>query len=137
MKIISLIMWIVRSTSFVIGLVVASIIMPIVLQFVFSWKTPAAADQKTHQAVVAALSPICAKGVRARPDAQKIKNNLYEVAPWQWDQVLPSELTTIPGEALPDHDIGENCAEMIAPQKRKSASLPPSGIDESPPDSHS
>jgi hypothetical protein len=94
----------------------------------FSWggwslstTADAIAKQRSEQAVVAALAPVCADKFRALPDAEAKKVALSKVDSWKRRDEFPKEFVTLPGESNPNSALVDACYTLLfAP---KSAAL--------------
>jgi hypothetical protein len=79
------------------------------------------ARNQTEKAVVAALSPVCARDFRALPDAAAKQVALLKADSWKRRDEFPKELVTLPGESSPNAALVDACyALLVAP---KSAEL--------------
>ena len=79
------------------------------------------AKERSEQAVVAALAPVCADKFRAQPDATAKTVAISNVYPWKRAEEFPKELVTLPGETGPSSALADACyALLMAP---KSAAL--------------
>ena len=101
------------------GAAVGAIVLAIVG---FSWggwvtggtavKNSAAAS---HDAVVAALAPICVERFRAQPDAVIKADALVKSSSWErGNMVEKSGFATMPGSKAVDSDVARACAEILA-----------------------
>ena len=89
------------------------------------WSLASTADRmakdRSGQAVVAALAPVCADKFRALADFDARKTALSKVDSWKRRDEFPKELVTLPGESYPDSALADACyALLVAP---KSAAL--------------
>jgi hypothetical protein len=79
------------------------------------------AKERSDQAVVAALAPVCADKFRALPDAEAKQVALSKVDSWKRRDEFPKEIVTLPGETYPSSALVDACyALLVAP---KSAAL--------------
>jgi hypothetical protein len=101
------------------GAAVGAIVLAIVG---FSWggwvtggtstKNAAAAS---HDAVVAALAPICVERFRQQPDAVMKADALVKTSSWERGNMLEkSGYATMPGSKTTDSDVARACAEILA-----------------------
>jgi len=75
-------------------------------------KTSAAAS---HDAVVAALAPICAERFRGQSDAVVRTADLVKTSSWERGSTIEkSGFATMPGSPAPDSDVARACAEILA-----------------------
>jgi alpha/beta superfamily hydrolase len=79
------------------------------------------AKERSDQAVVTALAPVCADKFRALPEAAAKTVALSKVDSWRRIDEFPKELVTLPGETSPNSALAYACsALLLAP---KSAAL--------------
>jgi hypothetical protein len=78
------------------------------------------AKQRSEQAVVLAMAPVCADKFRALPDAAAKLITLSKVDSWKRRDEFPKDLVTLPGESYPSSALIEACYKLLAP---KSAAL--------------
>ena len=78
------------------------------------------AKQRSEQAVVLAMAPVCADKFRALPDAGAKLITLSKVDSWKRRDEFPKDLVTLPGESYPSTALIEACYKLLAP---KSAAL--------------
>jgi hypothetical protein len=78
------------------------------------------AKQRSEQAVVVAMAPVCADKFRALPDAAAKLITLSKVDSWKRRDEFPKDLVTLPGESYPSSALIEACYKLLAP---KSAAL--------------
>jgi len=78
------------------------------------------AKQRSQQAVVQAMAPVCADKFRALPDAEAKLITLSKVDSWKRRDEFPKDLVTLPGESYPSSALIEACYKLLAP---KSAAL--------------
>jgi hypothetical protein len=89
------------------------------------WSLGSTADKmardRSEQAVVAALAPVCADKFRAQPDAEAKRVALSKVDSWKRRDEFPKEFVTLPGESYPNSALVDACyALLLGP---KSAAL--------------
>jgi hypothetical protein len=69
----------------------------------------------SHDAVVAALAPICVERFRAQPDALVKADALVKTSTWErGDMIAKSGFATMPGSKTADSDVARACAEILA-----------------------
>ena len=69
----------------------------------------------SHDAVVAALAPICVERFRAQPDAVIKADALVKSSSWErGNMVEKSGFATMPGSKTVDSDVARACAEILA-----------------------
>ena len=69
----------------------------------------------SHDAVVAALAPICVERFRAQPDAAVKADALVKSSSWErGNMVEKSGFATMPGSKTTDSDVARACAEILA-----------------------
>ena len=78
------------------------------------------AKQRSEQAVVLAMAPVCANKFRALPDAAAKLTTLSKIDSWKRRDEFPKDLVTVPGESYPSSALVEACYKLLAP---KSAAL--------------
>ena len=83
------------------------------------WVTGASADKHAavaaHDAVVAALAPICVERFRTQGDAGIKLGELSKVSSWDRANVIErSGFATMPGSKTADSDVARACAEILA-----------------------
>lgn len=71
------------------------------------------ARQKSEQAVVAALAPVCAEKFRALPDADAKKVALGKVDSWKRRDEFPKDFVTLPGESFVSSDLADACYKIL------------------------
>jgi hypothetical protein len=75
-------------------------------------KTSASAS---HDAVVAALAPICVEQFRAQTDSIVRTADLVKTSSWERGSVIEKGgFATMPGSKLADSDVARACAERLA-----------------------
>jgi hypothetical protein len=89
------------------------------------WSLGSTADkmarERSEQAVVVALAPVCADKFRALPDAAAKTVALSKVSSWMRTDEFPKEFVTLPGQSYPSSTLAGACyALLLAP---KSAAL--------------
>jgi alpha/beta superfamily hydrolase len=75
------------------------------------------AKQRSEQAVVAALAPVCADKFRALPDAEAKKVALSKVDSWKRRDEFPKEFVTLPGESYPNSALVDACYTLLLAAK--------------------
>jgi hypothetical protein len=97
------------------GAVVGAIALAIVG---FSWGGGTAAKNSvaaSHDAVVAALAPICVERFREQPDAVVKADALVKTSAWERGKLVEnSGFATMPGSKTADSDVARACAEILA-----------------------
>jgi len=89
------------------------------------WVTGGSAEKqataRAHDAVVAALAPICAERFNAQTDAAAKVVELAKASSWDRGNVIgKSGFATMPGAKDFDSDVARACAELLAnPAKSK------------------
>jgi alpha/beta superfamily hydrolase len=68
----------------------------------------------SHDAVVAALAPICVESFRAQPDAIVKADVLVKTSSWERGNIIEkSGFATMPGSKTTDSDVARACAEIL------------------------
>jgi alpha/beta superfamily hydrolase len=75
------------------------------------------AKQRSEQAVVAALAPVCADKFRALPDAEAKNVALSKVDSWKRRDEFPKEFVTLPGESYPNSALVDACYTLLLAPK--------------------
>ena len=75
------------------------------------------AKNHSENAVVAALSPVCADKFRALPDVEARKIALSKVDSWKRRDEFPKEFVTLPGESYPNAALVEACYTLLMAPK--------------------
>jgi hypothetical protein len=101
------------------GAVVGAIVVSIVGFSWGGWVTGGTAAKNmaaaSHDAVVAALAPICVERFRAQPDAVVKADALIKSSSWErGNMVEKSGFATMPGSKTTDSDVARACAEILA-----------------------
>ena len=101
------------------GAVVGAIALAIVGFTWGGWVTGGTAAKTaatiSHDAVVAALAPICVERFRAQPDAIVKADALIKSSSWErGNMVEKSGFATMPGSKTTDSDVARACAEILA-----------------------
>jgi alpha/beta superfamily hydrolase len=83
------------------------------------WVTGGAAARNSaaasHDAVVAALAPICVERFRGQSDAVVRTADLAKTSTWERGSIIEkSGYATMPGSKTADSDVARACAEMLA-----------------------
>lgn len=75
-----------------------------------------------HDAVVAALAPICVEQFRAQTDSSGKLSALQKASSWERGNIVEkSGYATMPGTSSTDIDVARACAELlVTPPKGKS-----------------
>ena len=69
----------------------------------------------SHEAVVAALAPICVERFRAQPDAIVKTDALMKGSSWDRGNIIEqSGYATMPGSKTADSDVARACAAILA-----------------------
>jgi hypothetical protein len=71
------------------------------------------AKERSEQAVIAALAPVCADKIRALPDFDAKKVALSKVESWKRRDEFPKELVTLPGESYPNSALVNACYTLL------------------------
>jgi hypothetical protein len=75
----------------------------------------------SHDAVVAALAPICVERFRAQPDAVVKTDALLKGSSWdRGNMVEQSGFATMPGSKTTDSDVARACAAILTAAAPKS-----------------
>src|SRR5271165_5519762 len=74
------------------------------------------AKQRSEQAVVLAMAPVCADKFRALPDAEAKLITLSKVDSWKRRDEFPKDIVTLPGESYPSSALIEACYKLLAPK---------------------
>ena len=101
------------------GAVVGAIVLAIVGFSWGGWVTGGTAARNSaaasHDAVVAALAPICVERFRAQPDAVMKADALVKSSGWERGNMIEkSGYATMPGSTTADSDVARACAEILA-----------------------
>src|SRR6478672_5008304 len=75
------------------------------------------AKQRSEQAVVVAMAPVCADKFRALPDAAAKLITLSKVDSWKRRDEFPKELVTLPGESYPSSALVDACYTLLLAPK--------------------
>jgi hypothetical protein len=75
------------------------------------------AKQRSEQAVIAALAPVCAEKFGALPDAEAKKVALAKAESWKRRDEFPKEFVTLPGETYPNSALVDACYTLLLPAK--------------------
>ena len=85
------------------------------------WSLGSSADkmakERSEQAVVAALAPVCAEKFGALPDAEAKKRVLSKADSWKRRDEFPKELVTLPGESYPSSALVDACYTLLLAPK--------------------
>jgi hypothetical protein len=69
----------------------------------------------SHDAVVAALAPICVERFRGQSDAVVRTADLAKISTWERGSIIEkSGYATMPGSKTADSDVARACAEILA-----------------------
>ncbi len=101
------------------GAVAGAIVLAIVGFSWGGWVTGGTAAKNSasasHDAVVAALAPICVERFRAQPDAVVKADALIKSSSWERGNLVEkSGFATMPGSKTVDSDVARACAEILA-----------------------
>ena len=101
------------------GAVVGAIALAIVGFNWGGWVTGGTAAKNaaaaSHDAVVAALAPICVERFREQPDAVVKADALMKTSNWERGKLVESSgFATMPGSKTADSDVARACAEVLA-----------------------
>lgn len=100
----------------------------LVLTYAFGFMSPTTANklaqQKSENAVIAALAPSCAADFRALPDAkQRMAQLVANKGSYTMKDAFPEPLVTLPGRSYVDYDLVRACAKLLTvPAKSAAAS---------------
>lgn len=75
------------------------------------------ARDRSEQAVIAALAPVCADKFRALPDAEAKRVALSKADSWKRRDEFPKEMVTLPGESYPSSELVEACSKLLLAPK--------------------
>jgi hypothetical protein len=75
------------------------------------------AKDRSEQAVVTALAPVCADKFRALPDAEAKTIALSKLDAWNRAAEFPKEIVTIPGETYPSSALVYACSTLLLTPK--------------------
>src|SRR5260221_1110772 len=108
-----------NSKPWIQGAVGGAIVLAIVGFSWGGWVTGGTAAKNSaaasHDAVVAALAPICVERFRAQPDAVAQAAALVKTSSWErGSTVEKSGFATMPGSKTTDSDVARACAEILA-----------------------
>ena len=83
------------------------------------WMTGAGATKQaasqSHDAVIAALAPICVQAFRAQADVTAKTAELVKVSTWERGTMMEkSGFATMPGSKTADPNVARACAEILA-----------------------
>lgn len=83
------------------------------------WVTGGTAEKNSaiasHDAVVAALAPVCAERFRTQSDAVVRTADLVKTSSWERGAVIEkSGYATMPGSTTANSDVARACAELLA-----------------------
>ena len=101
------------------GAVAGAIVLAIVGFSWGGWVTGGTAAKNSasasHDAVVAALAPICVERFRAQPDAVVKADALIKSSSWERGNLVEkSGFATMPGAKSADADVARACAAILA-----------------------
>ena len=101
------------------GAFVGAILLAIVGFTWGGWMTGGTAARNSavasHEAVVAALAPVCVERFRAQPDAVVKTDALVKSSSWERGNLVEkSGFATMPGSTSVDSDVARACAEILA-----------------------
>jgi len=108
------------SKTMLVWACIAAIVATMVVGFSWGgWVTGGTAAKNSaaasHDAVVAALAPICVERFRAQPDAVAQAAALVKTSSWErGSTVEKSGFATMPGSKTTDSDVARACAEILA-----------------------
>jgi hypothetical protein len=104
-----------------VGGVIAGMVL---MSYGFGYTSPGSAEKVAQQradgAVVAILAPGCAAKFRMLPDYTAKREALEKAAAYQRSDVIPKELTTLPGKSYTDSDLVAACSAEILKEKAAS-----------------
>lgn len=75
------------------------------------------ANERTENAVVSALAPVCAANFRALPDYEAKKVALSKVDSWRRRSEFPEDMVTLPGESSPNSTLAAACYTLLMAPK--------------------
>jgi alpha/beta superfamily hydrolase len=101
------------------GAFVGAVVLAIVGFSWGGWVTGGTATRNaaaaSHDAVVAALAPICVERFREQADAVVKTDALVKTSSWErGNMVEKSGYATMPGSKMADSDVARACAELLA-----------------------
>ena len=108
-----------NTTPWIQGAVVGAILLAIAGFTWGGWVTGGTAARNSavasHEAVVAALAPICVERFRAQPDAVVKTDALIKSSSWERGNLIEkSGFATMPGTTSVDSDVARACANILA-----------------------
>jgi len=71
------------------------------------------ATDRSNEAVVAALAPVCADKFRALPDFDAKQVALTKADSWKRRDEFPKDLVTLPGETYPSSALVDACYTLL------------------------
>jgi hypothetical protein len=100
------------------GAVVGAVLLAVIGFTWGGWVTGGTARKDaataSHDAVVAALAPICAARFQAQAEATSKLSDLAKTSSWERGQVISKAgFATIAGNASVESDVASACAEML------------------------
>ncbi|HEY6995591.1 MAG TPA: hypothetical protein VH397_17945 [Xanthobacteraceae bacterium] len=108
-------------TRLVQGAVAGAVVTMVVGFYWGGWSLGSTADrmakERSEQAVVAALAPVCVDKFRALPDAEAKQAVLSKVDSWKRRDEFPKELVTLPGESYPSSALVDACYTLLLAPK--------------------
>jgi alpha/beta superfamily hydrolase len=108
-----------NTKAYVWGAAIGAITVAVVGFSWGGWMTGAGANKeassRAHDAVVAALAPICAQAFRAQADVTAKTAELVKVSSWERGTMMEkSGFATMPGSKTADPNVARACAEILA-----------------------
>jgi hypothetical protein len=79
------------------------------------------ATDRSNEAVVAALAPVCADKFRALPDFDMKQVALTKADSWKRRDEIPKDLVTLPGETYPNSALVDACYTLLQKPKTSAA----------------
>jgi hypothetical protein len=109
----------VNTKPWIQGAVVGAIALAVIGFTWGGWVTGGTAAKNSaaasHQAVVAALAPICVERFRAQPDAVLKTDAFMKSSSWERGSLIEkSGFATMPGSKTTDSEVARACAEILA-----------------------
>ena len=108
-----------NTKAYVWGAAVGAVALAVVGFSWGGWMTGGGASKqaasRAHDAVVAALTPLCVQSFRAQPDATAKTAELVKVSTWErGTMVEKGGFANAPGTTTANSDVARACAEILA-----------------------
>jgi hypothetical protein len=112
----------VNTKPWIQGIVVGAVAAMIIGFSWGGWVTGSSSDKQAasaaHDAMVAALAPICVDRFRAQADASTKLGELAKASTWERGGLIEkSGFAMMPGSKTADTDVARACAEILATPK--------------------